>query len=89
MEDSTVLAGRIIALLERVAEERRPCRKCGVQIYAIRLPESKELAFYMKDGNVHDRNTCAFFNPDLRKGPDGELNFPRQTHLLDTFVVPD
>jgi hypothetical protein len=50
---------RINALLNKIAERKRPCEKCGVQLWFVRHIDSGKLAPYTYQGINHFAN-CAY-----------------------------
>lgn len=58
--DLTVLRGRIVGILERVAAEKRPCRLCGEMIYLLDV-EPKPV-WYSKTGDPHEFH-CSGIKP--------------------------
>jgi hypothetical protein len=51
--DPLVLKGLIVAILNRVAVEKRPCKLCGEQIYLIPVQDSPKPIWYSNNGNPH------------------------------------
>lgn len=52
------LGERLLALLERVATYKRPCRRCGVPLYIVTLPTGAQAAF-TAEGEEHAHPTQA------------------------------
>lgn len=76
--DELTAAGRLIALLERVAYEKRPCKLCGETIYFVQVQargvQAQHVAVYSKRGVPHESD-CPRRRPPQEplfdKTPDG------------------
>lgn len=53
------LAARLVAILERTATEKRPCRYCGVMLYFVPMRTGK-IAPYTGEGRNHFED-CPYF----------------------------
>ncbi len=51
--DAVTLAGRLIGILDRVAVEKRPCKLCGVDLYALPVRDKPQPVWYSKNGVAH------------------------------------
>jgi hypothetical protein len=51
---------RINALLDKIAEQKRPCGTCGVQLWFVRHVDSGRLASYTYQGINHSSARCHF-----------------------------
>ena len=81
--DSLVLAGRLVGVLHRVAVAKRPCKLCGVDLYALPVRDKEKPVWYSKYGEPHELDCPKLKSERSVTRPKG------QDQLFDSRPHPD